>query len=571
LNFIPQQAGAAIENYELEESSSPLPILPYHLIRGMIERLNGAEVEELLRYKILPVAHLPNLILYGAAGEIGNERARTLNLRVVARIAPQDFQRAIKECLSHVVLNQATFGLKSGRPDYSAHERLTYQQYVWAGILLSWLTVACIILPLDLIFALASLLFGVFFLSVIAVRLMGLIYVSNRRPPRLKKLHESELPVYTVLVPVFRETGVLHQLITALTKLRYPSAKLDIKIIAEEKDAGMRLALQGLDLPPHFEVIIVPQGKPQTKPRALNYALQFARGSLLTIFDAEDVPERNQLRMAAEKFAAADESLACLQAELTFYNPSENWLTRQFTIEYAMLFKLALPSLAQEKLPLLLGGTSNHFRTKILRDIGAWDPFNVTEDADLGMRLARLGYQTSVLESTTYEEANVAFWNWLHQRSRWLKGFLQTWFVHMRNPISLFRKTGFVGFWIFQANTIGIFVSALFMPLMIGHTLYQLMTQDFCFSLHDPTEQFICVLNMFVFFLGYGISIAAGWRAIRLKKIDGWWRELATLPVYWLMMTLAAWKATWQFIVAPFHWNKTEHGLSAFQKAHEPK
>ncbi len=158
----------------------------------------------------------------------------------------------------------------------------------------------------------------------------------------------------------------------------------------------MRRALRKHDLPPHFEVIVVPQGSPQTKPRALNYALQFCRGSLLTIYDAEDIPEPNQLREVARKFSGAGEKLACLQAQLSFYNPNENWLTRQFTAEYATLFGLILPALAAHNLPLPLGGTSNHFRTRNLRQIGGWDPYNVTEDADLGLRLARLGYRTGV-------------------------------------------------------------------------------------------------------------------------------------------------------------------------------
>jgi glycosyltransferase XagB len=292
-------------------------------------------------------------------------------------------------------------------------------------------------------------------------------------------------------------------------------------------------------------------------------------GELLTIYDAEDIPDRDQLKRAAAQFSMSSEALACLQAELTFYNPAENWITRQFTIEYAMLFKLALPSLAQERLPLLLGGTSNHFRVDILRRISGWDPFNVTEDADLGMRLSRLGYQTSVLDSTTHEEANVSFLNWLHQRSRWLKGFLQTWLVHMRQPIKVLKSTGKTGFLIFQANTISILISALLMPFFLVLTLYHIVTEGFCFSIHSPAHQFICVLNLSVFLLGYVISIATGRRALRDKHISGWWFELLTMPAYWLMMTLAAWIAVGQFIVAPFHWNKTEHGLSGFQKAQE--
>jgi glycosyltransferase XagB len=549
--------------------SRATPILPYDLIPSLIDRMSHDEISEFLQYKILPVAHLPSLTLYGTVNEIGEARAKEKGNRVVAKMLPHDFQRTVFHYLGKSLLLEAAHGLKKSNARYSAHRRFTPLQIFWAIFIFCISGFAITHFSTDTIVAVASLIFGFFFLSVISVRVLGLIHVNSQRPPKFKKQKDENLPSYSVLVPVFRETNVLKQLITALLKLNYPTQKLDIKIIVEEKDTNMRVALLDMDLPAQFEIIVVPEGKPQTKPRALNYALQFARGELLTIYDAEDIPDRNQLRLAAAQFAASSNKLACIQAELTFYNPNENWLTRQFTIEYAMLFKLALPSLAKEQLPLLLGGTSNHFRTHILRNIGAWDPFNVTEDADLGMRLARFGYRTSTLESTTYEEANIAFGNWLHQRSRWLKGFLQTWLVHMRHPRLTLARTGYVGFWIFQTNTIGIFISALFMPLFLGLTIYHIVTEGFCISISTATHQFICVLNLSVFILGYSISIAVGWRAMREKKIKGWWFELITMPIYWLMMTLAAWKALKEFIVSPFHWNKTEHGLSAFQKAHD--
>jgi glycosyltransferase XagB len=569
VNFIAHQLRTDSEKSARRAAFLQMPVLPYDLMPNLIERMTSAERDAFLQFKILPVAHLPHLTLYGTVNDVGNKRAEELGLRVVAKILPHDFQKAIHNCLAPQLIKNATFGLKRTQPEYSARHRVTLLQSIWLVTLLLLGFIASQLLSMQTLTAIASLIFGFFFLSVISVRLLSLIHADSTLKIRSKKLNDMELPVYSVLVPVFKETGVLNQLIAALTKIRYPTSKLDIKIIVEEKDVAMRVALQHKELAEHIEIILVPEGKPQTKPRALNYAMQFARGSLLTIFDAEDIPDRDQLQVAAAQFANAPEKLACLQAELTFYNPSENWLARQFTIEYAMLFKLALPSLAKEKLPLLLGGTSNHFRTTVLRAIGGWDPFNVTEDADLGMRLVQSGYITSVLDSTTYEEANVRFWNWVHQRSRWLKGFLQTWFVHMRHPRQLLQSTGHAGFWIFQANTIGIFVTALFLPFFMGHASYHLIKEDLCFSLTAPAAQFICVLNMFVFIFGYGISIAAGWRALRLKHIEGWWLDLLSLPIYWLMMTLAAWKAAWEFIVSPFKWNKTEHGLSEFQKAHD--
>jgi cellulose synthase/poly-beta-1,6-N-acetylglucosamine synthase-like glycosyltransferase len=307
---------------------------------------------------------------------------------------------------------------------------------------------------------------------------------------------------------------------------------------------------------------VVPQGSPRTKPKALNYALQFCRGRLLTIYDAEDVPEPNQLRTVALEFSRADEKLACLQAQLTFYNPNENWLTRQFTAEYATLFGLMLPALASFDLPLPLGGTSNHFRTSILRKIGGWDPYNVTEDADLGVRLARLGFRTGVIESLTYEEANTQLVNWLRQRARWIKGFMQTWLVHMRNPVRTASELGATGFWTLQSFTAGVFLSALFHPFLIAITIWLFIVNPPHASLPATA---LAGLNLEVFVLGYGVAMLAGIKALRRQGKKGGWFTVATMPVYWLLISIAAWLALWQFIFSPFQWNKTEHGLSKFQ------
>jgi glycosyltransferase XagB len=342
-------------------------------------------------------------------------------------------------------------------------------------------------------------------------------------------------------------------------------AKLDIKIIAEESDTSMRRALAGFDLPDHIEVIVVPPGKPQTKPRALNYALQFSRGELLTIYDAEDVPEPNQLRIAAARFHGADGRLACLQAQLVFFNPNENWLARQFTAEYATLFGLVLPALAEKGLPLALGGTSNHFRTDILRKVGAWDPFNVTEDADLGLRLARLGYETGVIDSFTFEEANLKFVNWTMQRARWLKGFLQTWLVHMRSPVKSMRDLGPAGFWVLQSCTIGVFMSALLHPILALASAYLFFTSP---PPNADGPLWLTMqggLNLALFVSGYGVTMFAANRAMLRLGLKNWWFTIASMPAYWFLMAIAAWIALWQFIVAPFVWNKTEHGLSKLQ------
>ena len=264
---------------------------------------------------------------------------------------------------------------------------------------------------------------------------------------------------------MFREARVLPQLAAALKVLDYPPAKLDIKFVLEEVDAETIAAARALKLPPHFEILIVPDGAPRTKPRALNYALQFASGDYLVIYDAEDRPDPAQLRKAAAHFRKAAEVVVCLQGRLIFDNASENWLAKQFTIEYASLFGGILPMLDKARLPMPLGGTSNHFRTRTLRQLGGWDAHNVTEDADLGMRIYRAGLRAEVLElAPPLRRRACQPGNWLRQRTRWLKGWMQTYCVHMRQPLRLLRELGLRGFLAFQGHFAGIIVAALVHP-----------------------------------------------------------------------------------------------------------
>jgi cellulose synthase/poly-beta-1,6-N-acetylglucosamine synthase-like glycosyltransferase len=175
----------------------------------------------------------------------------------------------------------------------------------------------------------------------------------------------------------------------------------------------------------HMQVLVVPEGAPRTKPRATQYALQFARGEYVVVYDAEDAPEPDQLRRALAALRAGGERLGCLQAQLNIYNSDATWFTRQFTVEYTALFDCILPTLERLRLPVPLGGTSNHFPRAVLDAVGGWDPYNVTEDADLGIRLARAGWHVGVLNSTTWEEAPPTFRIWKGQRTRWLKGWMQ--------------------------------------------------------------------------------------------------------------------------------------------------
>ncbi len=278
-----------------------------------------------------------------------------------------------------------------------------------------------------------------FYMVVILYKLLTVALSIIFRPELKAKegVPESELPTYTVLVPLYKEREIADKIVSAALSLDYPREKLDVKLLLEEDDDETRRAVEGMDLPGCVEVVIVPKGLPRTKPRACNHGLERARGEFLVIYDAEDRPDRDQLKKAVSIFRQLERTrkarkVVCLQAKLNYYNPRQNWLTKFFTLEYTQWFDLFLPGLHVLGVPIPLGGTSNHFRTDALRELGGWDPFNVAEDCDLGMRLYKKGYRTAVFDSTTWEEANSDLGNWIRQRSRWVKGYVQTHLVHTR-------------------------------------------------------------------------------------------------------------------------------------------
>jgi cellulose synthase/poly-beta-1,6-N-acetylglucosamine synthase-like glycosyltransferase len=298
--------------------------------------------------------------------------------------------------------------------------------------------VLCAWYGLVILFRMASVL------VTVVHRLAGRPLEHRVSADELARLDPTSLPVYTILVPMYKEPEVAQKIIRAVTALDYPVEKLDVKLLLEEDDPATREKIEEVRdrLPPCVEVVVCPRvapGEPRTKPRACNWGLERAKGEYLVIYDAEDHPEPDQLRKAVVAFhrlqAAGQEKVVCLQAKLNYFNPRQNVLTRFFTLEYTTWFDLLLPGLHAFRTPIPLGGTSNHFRTDVLRALGGWDPFNVTEDCDLGLRLARQGYRTHVLDSTTWEEANSRLGNWIRQRSRWVKGYFQTHLVHTRDSL----------------------------------------------------------------------------------------------------------------------------------------
>ncbi len=332
--------------------------------------------------------------LLALSEKLGAKRRR---LKLVTR---QELIDLVTRSYGRVLVSKAVAGLMQERPEWSAKTGLASWQVYFGTVLMGLAMGALAFAPRETLTLAASGL-SLFFLFAIVLRLaavVNLLLPSRRKDHAPPLLSDAELPRYTVFVPLFKEVEILPHLARALQNLDYPPAKLDIKIVLEAVDTATIEAATKLHFPGNVDLIVVPDRQPRTKPKALNYALQFATGDLAVIYDAEDRPEPDQLRKAATVFHHASADLACVQASLDYFNAKENWLSRQFTIEYATLFRGILPLLGRFGLPLPLGGTSNHFRIGVLRDIGAWDPFNVTEDADLGMRLHRAGYRAETLE-----------------------------------------------------------------------------------------------------------------------------------------------------------------------------
>jgi cellulose synthase/poly-beta-1,6-N-acetylglucosamine synthase-like glycosyltransferase len=447
-------------------------------------------------------------------------------------------------------------------PEFTAKNGFAKWQMALGAIALVVTTVLFAAAPTILMLILS----GLFLLTttikiVIAVTslLPAAWFASGKEPPAGAPVTDGALPFYTVLVPVYEETAVMAQLVRCLGEMTYPQDRLEILFLIEEHDVATKAAALAAGLAPHMRVIDLPPGPPQTKPRSCNLGLLLARGDLVVIFDAEDRPDPDQLLKSAAAFAASpDGKLACVQARLFFYNANRNLLTRQFALEYTLRYGMILPGLARLGLPIPLGGTSNHFNTAILRTAGGWDAWNVTEDADLGMRFRALGYRVDMIDSVTWEEATSTPQAWVRQRTRWLKGFMVTVLVHTRHPwqsLRRFRPSGMV-------TLLGI----------VGGTPVTFLGQPVAFALlavnllgihWSPLDQgahneLTSVLLLAATVLMMGVTVAA---AIQRKMS---FSHLACLlPGYWLLYWVAAWRALFQLVRSPFVWEKTPHGRDA--------
>lgn len=390
-----------------------------------------------------------------------------------------------------------------------------------------------------------------------------------RQGDHSKKLSWDRLPMYTILLPVFHENiNTLRDLLLSLSYLHYPVERLEIFMLTEADDEITQSCLDLLqqEHPIDYTLVVVPKGVIQTKPRACNYGLRFAKGKYLVIYDAEDRPEANQLLKSVLTFQLlelsekeTDHKVMCLQAELAYYNRKDNWLTKSFALEYGIWFGYMLRGLSHRRTLIPLGGTSNHFQTAVLRKVGGWDSYNVTEDADLGVRLKRLGYRVQILTSYTMEEAPNGVYAWLRQRSRWIKGFMQTYLVHWhKNSKVDARHLSWIDYLNFQLLIGSPIVIFALMPLML---LLSYLLKSYA---HEVILEYpwIFIWSDWNYWFTFVILCIMSVVVVRHHNWHRMFWSMFTMPFYYFLHTLASFLAAKELFTLPFYWQKTDHGAS---------
>ena len=519
----------------------------------------------------MPLRELPDGSALVATARVPDaERSRLISealgrdVEFVAATSAQIWH-SILDVFGPLIADQAANELWNQNPVLSARTVASRGQKVGFAVLLVVLVVALVLWPIGTVIVLiagTSLVFlaGTAFKFFISLRGARFDLVERVSDGAVEALDDDALPRYTVLVPVFKEANIVAQLVKNLGGIDWPANRLEVFVLIEESDHETRAAFEASSPPDHFHVITIPAGHPQTKPRACNVGLFFATGDYLVIFDAEDTPEPDQLKKAYISFQRGGEKTVCVQAALNYFNARENVLTRMFSLEYGYWFDYMLAGLDSLDLPIPLGGTSNHFRTEALISLGGWDPYNVTEDADLGIRASALGYRVGVVNSATMEEANTSIPNFIRQRSRWIKGYMQTTLVHARRPIALLRQ---IGFWRFSsfvlliAGTPATFLGVL--PFYILTVLSLVLPTEFVGQFFPVWLLWVCFLN---FIIGSSIMVYLSMMGPFKRRTFALVPWALLNPLYWVLHSISSYKALWQLITKPHYWEKTEHGLT---------
>ena len=455
--------------------------------------------------------------------------------------------------------------LASKHPEWSAKAPMNRSQKVTALAVVLLVALALLAAPLPAARTLV-LLCTIFYL-VATLYKIGLVRASAM-PGAMMRFSSGQIaaaerrnwPVYSIIVPMYNEPETVPKMIASLKALDYPADRLDVQLLLEADDTPTLEAARTCELPSFVRVTEIPPSFPRTKPKACNIGLALARGEFLVIYDAEDRPEPDQIKKAVLAFDASPDNVVCVQSCLNYYNPRVNLLTRWFAADYSAWFDLCLPGLSALRAVIPLGGTSNHFETGILRELCGWDAYNVTEDCDLGVRLARAGYETRMVWTTTWEEACCDPHFWIRQRTRWQKGYIQTFMVHTRQPLKLLRELGWRGFIHFCLLIGGSVFSALINPVFWLMALVWFIFRPAGVDALFPGWVF--AMSAFCLFVGNFAFVYINLLGCYRRNYDSlMWANLLA-PVYWAMMSISGWRAFLQFFSNPFHWEKTKHGLS---------
>ncbi|GAA3375013.1 glycosyltransferase [Streptomyces racemochromogenes] len=470
----------------------------------------------------------------------------------LARAGAEEQDR-ILERRAAAVADLMADGFGRTHPEFAAKSGFARWQLAALAVVATAATAGLAAAPMAVLALLSAVVTAYSLLHAVVMR-AGLGRGRTRAVADDAPLPDAELPFYTVLVPAYREAGVIGGLVRHLAALDYPPDRLEVLVLVERHDPETARAVLAAGPPPFVRLVRLPPGPPQTKPRSVNLGLLLARGELLVVFDAEDRPDPGQLRRVAARFAARGAELACVQAQLLFHNAADNWLTRQFAMEYALRFTLALPGLVRLGMPVPLGGTSNHFRTATLRAVGGWDAWNVTEDADLGMRCAALGHRTETIGSVTWEEALGAVRPYVRQRTRWFKGFLLTAVVHTRRPRRTVRRFGARGLLTLLGVVAGAAVTSFVQPLLAALTLIGL-----CGLSWSPVGAGLLLPSVAAQAVAVLAWTAITFTAARRAGLGAPWHALLA-PLCSVLWWFAAWRAVHQLVFSRFSWEKTPHG-----------
>lgn len=558
------EMGSAGENLEIQDLNK----IPFEIAK----QYNIALIKKLDDHYIIATAEILD---NEAISDIKKHLDMEIELVLTSLFAIDKYWTSI---YGNDLVEESINELKDDQPENSASVTFTKKQKITMLIITILIILGSIFKPLKVFMGISIFIQLLYFILSLYKTMILMKGINKDAQVRISKeeleaIDERKLPIYTILIPLYKEKEMLKGIVKNINDMDYPKSKLDVRLLLEEDDTETIKAAKIMKLPSCFTTLVVPTSIPKTKPKACNYGLIGARGEYVVIYDAEDRPSLDQLKKVYLTFKKEPEECICVQCKLNYFNSSQNILTNWFTEEYSMWFELLLPGVVQLKIPVPLGGTSNHFKLKKLKQVGAWDPYNVTEDADLGVRLYKTSNTTVVLDSITWEEATSNVGNWIRQRSRWIKGYMQTWLVHMRSPVKLFKEIGFRGFFGFQA----MILSSILLPL-INPFLWTLMIIWFIFHAVWVPMLFpgiIAYLALILFIVGnffFTFMHMGGiyWVICEMDKTENnknifsysMVKYALLTPLYWVLHSIAACKALKQLIVNPFHWEKTVHGLT---------